>query len=247
MKEKALAIEHLKKVYDTGTVAVDDISFSVEAGEFFGFLGPNGAGKTTTIHCITGVSRLTEGRITVFGTDVVGEYRLARAKVGIAPQEFNIDIFAKVWKLLDYVGGYYGMRKKERMDRIDQLLHRFEMEQYRNTAFQHLSGGFKRRVMLARALIHDPQLLILDEPTAGVDVELRHDLWRYLTDLNRAGKTIILTSHYLEEVQRLCNRIAIINKGKIAIEGQKSDLIKDGKTLEDYYLEVTRKNKENAS
>ncbi len=241
--EKALEITDLRKVYDTGTVAVDGVSLSVGKGEFFGFLGPNGAGKTTTIHCITGVNRITEGVIKVSGTDVVKEYREARTKVGIAPQEFNIDIFGKVGKLLDYMGGYYGMRKEEREKRVNALLEQFEMIEYKNTAFQHLSGGYKRRVMLARALVHDPDLLILDEPTAGVDVELRHDLWRFLQALNKAGKTIILTSHYLEEVQLLCSRIGIINKGKLVALGSKEEFTKGGKSLEEHYLEIAKSNK----
>lgn len=237
----AVKIENLVKKYDTGTVAVDGISLSIEKGEFFGFLGPNGAGKTTTIHCITGVARITSGTISVFGIDVVKDYRRARTKVGIAPQEFNIDIFGKVGKLLDYIGGYYGMRKPEREKRIAELLEQFNLTQYKDTAFQHLSGGFKRRVILARALVHDPEILILDEPTAGVDVELRHELWRDLKKLNKEGKTIILTSHYLEEVELLCNRIAIINKGKIVEDGSKEYFTRDGKSLEDHYLEITRR------
>lgn len=238
----ALKIENLVKKYDTGTVAVNDISLSIPKGTFFGFLGPNGAGKSTTIQCITGVARITSGTVTVFGIDVVREYRKARTKVGIAPQEFNIDIFGKVGRLLDYIGGYYGMTKVEREKRINELLEQFGLMQYKNTAFQHLSGGFKKRVMLARALVHDPDLLILDEPTAGVDVELRHDLWKYLQDLNKQGKTIILTSHYLEEIELLCDRIAIINKGKIVAEGDKDDFIKGSKSLEDHYLEIARNN-----
>ncbi len=241
--EKALEIKNLKKAYDTGTVAVNDISLSVNQGEFFGFLGPNGAGKTTTIHCITGVARITSGKVTVFNIDVEKEYRKARTKVGIAPQEFNIDMFGTVGKLLDYVGGYYGMRKVDRERRVDELLEQFDLMQYKNMAFQHLSGGYKRRVMLARALVHDPDLLILDEPTAGVDVELRHELWKHLQDLNKAGKTIILTSHYLEEIELLCNRIAIINKGKIVSEGSKEDFTKGGKSLEDHYLQIARNEK----
>ena len=237
----AVKIENLVKKYDTGTVAVDGISLSIEKGEFFGFLGPNGAGKTTTIHCITGVARITSGTISVSGIDVVKDYREARTKVGIAPQEFNIDIFGKVGKLLDYIGGYYGMRKPEREKRIAELLEQFNLTQYKDTAFQHLSGGFKRRVILARALVHDPEILILDEPTAGVDVELRHELWRDLKKLNKEGKTIILTSHYLEEVELLCNRIAIINKGKIVEDGSKEYFTRDGKSLEDHYLEITRR------
>lgn len=244
MSEKALEIKNFTKVYDTGTVAVDNLSLTVEKGEFFGFLGPNGAGKTTTIHSITGVARITSGTIKVFGIDVVKDYRKARARVGISPQEFNIDIFGKVWKLLDYIGGYYGLNKAERTLRVNELLKQFDLEKYRDTQFQHLSGGYKRRVILARALIHDPDLLILDEPTSGVDVELRHELWKYLQELNKAGKTIILTSHYLEEVELLCNRIAIIDNGKIVAEGSKADFTKDGKNLEQHYLEITRNNKE---
>jgi len=243
MAEKALEIKDLRKVYDTGTVAVDGVSLSVDKGEFFGFLGPNGAGKTTTIHCITGVARITSGTITVSGIDVVDDYRKARTKVGIAPQEFNIDIFGKVGKLLDYVGGYYGMTKPEREKRIDELLLQFDMMKYKDTAFQHLSGGYKRRVMLVRALVHNPDILILDEPTAGVDVELRRDLWKYLQKLNKAGRTIILTSHYLEEVELLCDRIAIINKGKIVEEGSKDYFTRDGKSLEDHYLEIAKNGK----
>ena len=243
MSENAVEIKDLRKVYDTGAVAVDGVSLNIKKGEFFGFLGPNGAGKTTTIHCITGVNRITEGTIKVSGTDVVEEYRKARTKVGIAPQEFNIDIFGQVGKLLGYVGGYYGMDKSSREKRVDELLEQFEMTEYKHTAFQHLSGGYKRRVMLARALMHDPDVLILDEPTAGVDVELRHDLWRYLQDLNKAGKTIILTSHYLEEVELLCDRIAIINKGKIVSEGTKESFTRDGKSLEEHYLSIAKSNR----
>ena len=236
----ALNVNNFTKCYKDGTTAVDSISFEVPRGAFFGFLGPNGAGKTTTISCITGISYPTDGSIEVFGHDVVKEYKQARHMVGLSPQEFNVDIFAKTWKILDYMGGYYGMDKQQKLQRIDELLAQFSLEKYRDTPFQALSGGYKRRVMLARALIHDPELLILDEPTAGVDVQLRHELWKYLEDLNAAGKTIILTSHYIEEVQRLCNDIAIINDGKIAARGTKEEMIKDGKSLEEKYLEITK-------
>ncbi len=235
----ALEIKNLRKSYGK-TVAVDGISLTIEEGEFFGFLGPNGAGKTTTIQCITGIGTFTEGTIHLFGTDVVKDYREARKKVGLSPQEFNVDFFAPVWKVLDYVGGYYGMRKKERRKRIDELLHDFQLAEHKNKPFRELSGGFKRRVMLARAMVHDPELLILDEPTAGVDVELRHSLWKSLAELNKKGKTILLTSHYLEEVELLCSRIAIIHKGNIAALGAKEDFIKDGSKLEDKYLIITR-------
>lgn len=240
MTEVALSIEHLTKQYRSGAIAVDDISLSIPKGEFFGFLGPNGAGKSTTIHCITGIAKVTNGAIEVFGTNVVTEYREARKKVGLAPQEFNVDLFAKVHKLLDYVGGYYGIPKAKREKRVEELLEQFDLKEHAEKPFQQLSGGFKRRVMLARALVHDPDLIIFDEPTAGVDVELRHDLWRYMRELNERGKTIILTSHYLEEVEMLCSEIAIMNRGKIAAIGAKGEFVKDGKSLEDRYLEITK-------
>ncbi len=236
----ALEIKNLKKVYDNGVVAVDGISFSVEKGEFFGFLGPNGAGKTSTIHSITGIAKFREGEISLFGLDVVKDYREARKRIGLSPQEYNVDIFATPRNILDWVGGFYGMSKKDRNERIEYLLDRFELRGHGKKQFRTLSGGLKRRVMLARAMVHDPDLLILDEPTAGVDVELRHDLWRFLQELNKDGKTILLTSHYLEEVELLCNRIAIINKGKIVAIGDKSEFTEGGHTLEKRYLEITR-------
>jgi len=235
----ALEIQDLRKSYD-GKIAVDGVSLAIKPGEFFGFLGPNGAGKTTTINCITGVGRFTEGTIKVFGIDVNKEYRQARTKVGISPQEFNVDFFGKVRRILDFNGGYYGMRKAEREARVSELLKQFGLEEHADKSFNQLSGGLKRRLMLARAMVHDPDLLILDEPTAGVDVELRHELWRHLRELNARGKTILLTSHYLEEVEMLCNRIAIINKGKIAAIGDKSEFTEGGKKLEERYLAITR-------
>jgi len=235
----ALRIVNLRKSYGKN-IAVDGISLDIQKGEFFGFLGPNGAGKTTTIHCITGVATYHEGEIAVFGSDVTTNYRDARRKIGIAPQEFNIDFFTPVRKALDFVGGYYGMPRGERADRVDYLLKLFDLEEHGTKKFMELSGGLKRRVMLARAMVHDPEFLILDEPTAGVDVQLRHDLWRYLREINGAGKTILLTSHYIEEVEKLCNRIAIINKGKIVAMRLKDDFLKEGKSLEEHYLTITQ-------
>jgi len=240
MEEFALKIQNLKKQYSSGTVAVDDISLTIRKGEFFGFLGPNGAGKTTTIHCVVGIANPTKGTITISGTNVVSDYREARRKVGLAPQEFNFEFFGHLKKTLDYIAGYYGIPKKVRGERIDELLERFGLKDHADKQFHELSGGLKRRVMLIRALIHDPELIIFDEPTAGIDVELRHDLWGYMQELNEKGKTIVLTSHYLEEVEKLCNRIAIINQGKIVAEGNKEDFVKDGKGLEERYLAVTR-------
>lgn len=245
-----LEIKNLTKIYGSGKdakVAVDNISLTIKRGAFYGLLGPNGAGKSTTIHCITGIAQPTSGQILIDGTDVVRDYRLARTKVGLSPQEFNVDIFATVEQLVDYMGGYYGMSKEERQQRIDELIERFDLEQHRSQKFQKLSGGLKRRAMLARALIHTPELLILDEPTAGVDVEQRHDLWEYLKEMNARGKTIILTSHYLEEIQYLCKEIAIINNGTIVAEGTKDDFMKDGKSVEDTYLEITKGSNERKS
>ena len=239
---KALEINNLRKSYGS-TDAVKEISFSVEPGEFFGFLGPNGAGKTTTIKCTTGIASFQGGTIKVFGIDVVADYREARKKIGLAPQDFNVDIFATAYDILWYVGGYYGIPSASRKKNVEDVLERFELGAHSKKSFMALSGGLKRRVMLARAMVHNPDLLILDEPTAGVDVEMRHDLWRYLQDLNKAGKTILLTSHYLEEVEFLCNRIAIISGGKIAAIGDKSEFTTGGKKLEQTYLEITKDGK----
>jgi len=234
----ALELTHFTKKYGEVT-AVDDISISVKQGEFFGFLGRNGAGKTTTISAITGIGTITSGEIRVFGIDVAKDYRDARKKIGLCPQEFNVDTFGKVTTILSNVGGYFAMTKKERQDRIKEVLEIFELEEHKDKQFRHLSGGLKRRLMLARAMMHDPELLILDEPTAGVDVELRHELWQYLKDINKAGKTIIFTSHYLEEVEELCERIAIIDKGKIIADEPKIAFTENGGTLEKRYLELT--------
>jgi len=238
-----LEIRNLVKVYGKGAkqkTAVDNISLSIPRGSFFGLLGPNGAGKSTVIHCITGVAHPTSGTITVDGVDVVKDYKLARTKVGLSPQEFNVDIFSTPVQLMDYMGGYYGIPYKERMERVNGLIKRFDLEQHRDVKFQKLSGGLKRRAMLGRALIHTPDLLILDEPTAGVDVEQRKALWTYLKELNEGGKTIILTSHYLEEIQYLCNDIAVINHGKIIWYGSKAEFMKDGQSVEEKYLELLK-------
>lgn len=239
MKMNALSIQNFVKKYDDFT-AVDDISLEIKPGEFFGFLGPNGAGKTSTISCITGISTITSGDIEVFGVNVKRQYREARKKIGLSPQEFNVDIFAKPEKILYYNGGFYGMNARDLEKRVEEMLDVFELQDHRKKKFQMLSGGLKRRVMLARAMMHDPELVILDEPTAGVDVELRHELWQYLKRINEEGKTIVLTSHYLEEVELLCDRIAIINKGKIVEDKPKTDYVKSGETLEEVYLELTK-------
>lgn len=235
----ALSISHLRKVYRSGTVAVDDLSMEIAPGDFFGFLGPNGAGKSTTIHCVTGIATVTSGTIRIFGVDAVKDYREARRLVGLSPQEFNVDQFATPVQIVDWMGGYFGMARAQRKERVDMLIERFDLVPHAKKAFRELSGGLKRRVILARALVNDPKLLILDEPTAGVDVELRRDLWRYLQELNADGKTILLTSHYLEEVERLCRTIAIVNKGKIVQNGPKNEFFTTPGGLEAAYLRAT--------
>ncbi len=234
-----VVIDNLVKKYGDKT-AVDGISLTIERGAFFGLLGPNGAGKSTTIHCITGIAQPTSGTIMIDGLDVVKDYKEARKRVGISAQEFNLDFFATVEQLIDFMGGYYGIPQAERKPRIEELIKRFELEEHRNKKFQKLSGGLKRRAVLARALIHTPDLLILDEPTAGIDVEQRHALWGYLKEMNERGKTIILTSHYLEEIEHLCSEIAIINHGRIVKEGTKEEFVRDGKSVEQTYLEILK-------
>lgn len=238
----ALEISHLVKKYTDTQLAVNDISFTITQGDFFGFLGPNGAGKSSTIHAITGISRFNSGTIRVCGHDVVTDYREARKHIGLSPQDFNVDMFEKTYNILWYMGGFYGMPAAQRKERIAQLLKQFELEAHAQKRFRELSGGLKRRVMLARAMIHNPDLLILDEPTAGVDVELRRELWKYLELINKQGKTILLTTHYLEEVERLCNTVAFINKGKLIKIGKKTDFIQNGTSLEDVYVQIIEEN-----
>jgi ABC-2 type transport system ATP-binding protein len=236
----ALQIDDLLKRYPTGTEALKGVSLTIEPGDFFGLLGPNGAGKSTLIHCTTGLARPTSGEIRIFGHDAVRHYRNARQAVGLASQEVNLDFFLTVQETLDYHGGYFGMPRADRRERAEELLEAFSLTEKRHERTRFLSGGMKRRITLARALMHRPRLLILDEPTAGVDVELRLELWRYIERINQEGTTILLTTHYLEEAERLCNRIAFINHGEIAATGTSESLATDyGVTsLEDAYLEL---------
>ena len=235
----ALSISHLRKVYRRGTVAVEDISLSIGEGDFFGFLGPNGAGKSTTIHCVTGIATPTSGEIRVFGIDAVKNYREARRQIGLSPQEFNVDTFASPYNIIEWMAGYFGLTAPQRKTRTEFLIEKFGLAEHARKEFRELSGGLKRRVILCRALVHDPRLIILDEPTAGVDVELRHDLWRYLQELNGEGKTILLTSHYLEEVERLCRTIAIVARGRITRDGTREALVAGAGGLERAYLAAT--------
>ena len=220
----AVEIRDLVKQYGKLT-AVDGVSLEVRQGDFFGFLGPNGAGKTTTISCMVGLANLTSGRISVMGHDVRDQYREARRCIGHSPQEFNFDRYLTIRETLIYSAGYFGIARAECAARADDLLHRFDLYSKRNQDFTKLSGGMKRRLSIARALIHQPQVLVLDEPTAGVDVELRLELWQFLARENQNGLTIFLTTHYLEEAEQLCNRIAIINTGRIVAMEDKASLL----------------------
>ena len=212
----------------------------MEAGEFFGFLGPNGAGKTTTINAIVGLARKTSGTIRVFGYDNEQQWREARRLVGLSPQEYNFDRYLSIRDVLIFAAGYFGLRGPEIAERADMLLERFGLTSKSKVEYTRLSGGQKRRLTLARALMTEPKLLILDEPTAGVDVELRLELWQWLRTLNEEGLTIFLTTHYLEEAEALCRRIAIIRSGKIVTVKPTSELIADGASLQDVFLELTK-------
>ncbi len=220
----AISIKDLRKRYEK-TEALKGISFDIQPGEFFGFLGPNGAGKTTTINLITGLANVTEGRISVFGLDVVKDYRDSRRLIGLASQEPNFDPFFPLHKVLTFQAGYHGVPGSLAKDRAKQLLKRFGLWEHRQKTSRQISGGMKRRLLIAKALVHDPEILILDEPTAGVDVELRHHLWGYLKELNDEGKTIMLTTHYIEEAEELCNRIGIIHLGEMRALEEKSALM----------------------
>jgi ABC-2 type transport system ATP-binding protein len=237
---RALEITNLVKRYPTGTEALREVSLDIETGEFFGLLGPNGAGKSTLIHCTTGLAQPTSGSIRVFGHDAIEHYAEARLAVGLAPQDLNLDWFLTLEETLDYHGGYFGMPKKERKERTAELLEAFSLSEKKDERTQTLSGGMKRRLILARALMHRPRLLILDEPTAGVDVELRLELWQYVQRINEEGTTILLTTHYLEEAERLCDKIAFINDGQIVAKGTSPELAAQFEvaTLEDAYLEL---------
>ena len=220
----AIKITNLKKSYG-GIDALKGINMTINKGQFFGLLGPNGAGKTTTINILTGLVRKDIGETMIFNRDTVSDYRFTRKQVGISSQEFTQDWFFPLDKLLLFQAGYYGINKKDAAPRVESLLDRLGLKNKRNARIRELSGGMKRRFEIAKALVHDPQILILDEPTAGVDVELRHELWKYFGDLHNEGKTILLTTHYIEEAELLCDKVAIIDSGKVITEGSPKELI----------------------
>ena len=226
MPELAIQIKDLKKSYQD-VFALKGVNVNIPKGEFFGLLGPNGAGKTTTINILTGLVFKDSGNCLVFGKDTVNDYRFTRSKIGIAAQELSVDWFFSIENLLFFQAGYYGINRIDAKQKIDSLLKKLGLDKKKNSKLRQLSGGMKRRFQIAKALVHDPDILILDEPTAGVDVELRHELWNYLRELHNNGKTILLTTHYIEEAELLCNNVSIIDEGKILKQGSPKSLTED--------------------
>ncbi len=211
----ALLIHDLVKTYRSGHTALKRIDLRVEQGDFFGLLGPNGAGKSTVIGIICSLVNKSGGKVSVFGIDIDRDFPRARACLGVVPQEINFSVFETPLQVVVNQAGYYGIPRRLALQRAEQYLKQLQLWDRRNRISRELSGGMKRRLMIARALMHDPKLLILDEPTAGVDIEIRHSMWAFLGRINQQGKTIILTTHYLEEAERLCRNIAIIDRGRL--------------------------------
>ncbi|WP_309678506.1 ABC transporter ATP-binding protein [Polaromonas sp.] len=227
----AISFQSVSKTYSsarnhTGPVvrALDDVSFDIQPGEFFGLLGPNGAGKTTLISILAGLARASSGRVTVHGSDVLTDYAHARRKLGVVPQELVFDPFFTVREALRIQSGYFGIKHNDAW--IDELLDSLGLADKANANMRQLSGGMKRRVLVAQALVHKPRVIVLDEPTAGVDVELRQTLWQFIARLNKQGSTVLLTTHYLEEAEALCSRIAMLKQGRVVALAQTSELLK---------------------
>ncbi|MDX5407468.1 MAG: ABC transporter ATP-binding protein [Chromatiaceae bacterium] len=233
----ALDIKGLHKVYKSGTVALSGIDLAVKQGDFFALLGPNGAGKSTTIGIISSLVNKTGGSVKVFGHDIDTELEAAKSQLGLVPQEFNFNQFETLLQIVVNQAGYYGVPKKLALERAEKYLGQLGLWEKRHARSRELSGGMKRRLMIARALMHEPKLLILDEPTAGVDIELRRSMWEFLRQINQQGVTIILTTHYLEEAEMLCRNIAIIDKGQI-IENTSMKALLSKLTLETFVLDV---------
>lgn len=218
MPSHALVIEDLVKRYKGGLLALDHISLKVKRGDFYALLGPNGAGKSTTIGIICSLINKTSGRVQVYGHDIDQDFAAAKRMIGLVPQEFNFNSFEPINEIISNQAGYYGISPNLAKERTEYTLEKLGLWQKRKNTPRELSGGMKRRLMIARALVHDPQLLILDEPTAGVDIEIRRSIWELLQELNAEGRSIILTTHYLEEAEYLCKNVGIINQGKIIID-----------------------------
>lgn len=235
----AISIKNLTKVYNSNVKALKGINLEVEAGDFHALLGANGAGKTTTIGILTDIVNKTSGKVKIGGVDIDKDFALAKTKIGVVPQEMNFNIFEKVEDIIIQQAGYYGVPEHIAIERTHDILKKLSLYEKRHTISKMLSGGMKRRLMIARALIHNPDILILDEPTAGVDVELRHEMYEFLIELNKSGVTILLTTHYLEEAETLCNKISIIKSGEIILSDKKSKILNSLNT--EYYLIESQK------
>jgi len=223
---KALSIKNLTKTYANGNRALKGIDLAVEEADFYALLGPNGAGKTTAIGIISSLVNKSGGSVEIFGHDIDIEVEAAKACIGIVPQEINLNLWEKVGNIVSNQAGYYGIGGKLARERVEKYLRALRLWDRRNDIARSLSGGMKRRLMIARALVHEPRLLILDEPTAGVDIEIRRSMWEFLREINDAGTTIILTTHYLEEAESLCRNIAIIDEGRIIEDARMSDILR---------------------
>ncbi len=222
----ALSIRNLTKTYANGKQALKGIDLDVEAGDFYALLGPNGAGKTTAIGIITSLVNKTSGDVEIFGHNIEREIEAAKAAIGLVPQEINLNLFDSVQNIVMNQAGYYGLGRRLARERAEHYLRELRLWDRRDDSARMLSGGMKRRLMIARALVHEPRLLMLDEPTAGVDIEIRRSMWDFLTDINAAGTTIILTTHYLEEAESLCRHVAIIDDGRIIEDAPMSTVLR---------------------
>lgn len=252
MSVPALSIRELKKTYKSGTVALNGVSLDIPQGDFFALLGPNGAGKTTIIGIVTGLVNKTSGLVEVFGHNIDTAHEKAKTYLGLVGQELNFNPFEKPIDIVVNQGGYYGIPRKVAVPRAERILTDLGLADKMDQTAWGLSGGMKRRLMIARALINEPKFLILDEPTAGVDVELRRSMWDYLKTLTAKGVTILLTTHYLEEAEQLCKHVAIINKGEIVVAGSMEEVLKmhdaegkpagsyKGSKLEEVFLQLTK-------
>lgn len=236
---KAILLQNLEKTYATGTHALRGANLSIEQGDFYALLGANGAGKTTIIGILTGLVNKSGGSVTVLGHDLDQDIDGVKAQIGVVPQEFNFSIFEKVEDILLDQAGFYGMPRGEAKPRAEELMKALGLWDKKAEAARTLSGGMKRRLMVARALMHRPKILLLDEPTAGVDVELRFGMWEYLKKLNDDGTTIVLTTHYLEEVEKLCRNVSIMKRGEIVHQSPVKDLVEKYQSIEKAYLAIT--------
>ena len=225
MTKYALEIKHLNKTYRNGVIALKDINLSVEDGDIFAFLGPNGAGKSTVIGIITTLVNITSGEVKVYGKDIMQHPEITKQMIGVVPQEYNLNQFIPIIETMVNIGGYFGLSKKQALSKTQELFEDLGIWHKRESTPRELSGGMKRRLMIARALIHNPKLLILDEPTAGVDTELRLTMWDFFKKINNDGVTIILTTHYLEEAERLCKNLSIIHHGEVVQNSPMVDIM----------------------